>query len=107
MTPLIRSSLACRLARLQPRNPAATRAMPRSPATLAYPQPQKLPWGFHCPSLVLHSLLRERGTTIGAKDIEIYIEKLDPFGLRITWRRYPHVYIQTRLHSYNTNFLYD
>jgi hypothetical protein len=55
--------------------------------------------------LVLHSLLRECGTTVGAKDIEIYIEKLDPFGLRITWGRYPHVYIQTRLHFYNTNFL--
>ena len=101
MTPLIRFSRACRLARLQPRNPVATRATPPSPATLAYPRLRKLPWVFRCPSLALRSSLQERGTIIGAKDTVVFIEtkKLDRLGL---YGRYSHV-----LHSDSPKLLYD
>src|SRR6266403_3281174 len=83
MTPPIRISRACRPARSRPRNPAATRATPRSTATLASPRAQKLPWQLHYPSLVVQLLLRECCTTLDAKGTDIYmkVNKSDRLGL--------------------------
>jgi hypothetical protein len=107
MIPPIRSSRACRLARSKPRNPVAIRATPRSNATtLASPRAQKLPWELRYPSLAVRSLLRESGTTLGAKGsvIDVKLEKLDRPGPRTTIRRDDILtfYIQTHLQSYFT-----
>ena len=89
MIPPIRSSRACRTARSQPRNPAATLAMPRSNATLASPRAQRLPWELRYPSLAVRPLLRESGTTLGVKGsaLRLKLKKVDRLGPRTAIRR--------------------
>src|SRR5258708_15415050 len=104
MTPPIRFSRAYRPARSQPRNLAATRATPRSTATQDSPRAQKLPWELRYPSSAVRSLLLECGTTLGAKDVIIYIEVKKPDRLQLcttTPRDDIFVFcIRTRLHFY-------
>jgi hypothetical protein len=117
MIPRIRSSRACRPVRSKPRNPAATRATLRSNATLVVsPRAQMLPWELRYPLLAVWSLLRESGTTLGAKDSVLHIKhkRLDRLGPLYdhTKRRYPHIlhsdspaYILTNVFTiYNSSY---
>ena len=91
MTPLIRSSHACRLARSQPRSQAANRATPRSLATLASSQMQKWPWGSCYLSLALRSSSWERGTTTGSRvAVNIEMEQLHS-----TWAFGPFIFLHS------------